>query len=173
MPERFPSKVRDPADNNDPHKIGRREPRAEYLGWLHCRQINEIVDHSRRPDSSVFSKCSPIWSSHPFNPRSESPLKTSSHALGSNAGTTSKNLRKRNINARIHIGAQIAPSSFDNSLCVLLTIHHVSCCGSSSTLTPFSECQALSPLRSDDPSPRADRGSRGRRRTAALHQGRN
>src|SRR5262245_25522991 len=69
MPERFPSKVRDPADNNDPHKIGRREPRAEYLGWLHCRQINEIVDHRawmssqarfpRRlspPDSSVFSK---------------------------------------------------------------------------------------------------------------------
>src|SRR6516162_7577445 len=50
MPERFPSKVRDPADNNDPHKIGRREPRAEYLGWLHCRQINEIVvsTHSRR-----------------------------------------------------------------------------------------------------------------------------
>src|SRR6516165_4972497 len=45
MPERFPSKVRDPADNNDPHKIGRREPRAEYLGWLHCRQINEFVDH--------------------------------------------------------------------------------------------------------------------------------
>src|SRR5215813_4583346 len=83
----------------------------------------------------------PIWSSHPFNPRSESPLKTSSHALGSNAGTTSKNLRKRNINAHIHVGAQIAPSSFDNSLCVLLTIHHVSCCGSSSTLTPFNECQ--------------------------------
>src|SRR5215831_20603636 len=69
MPERFPSKVRDPADNNDPHKIGRREPRAEYLGWLHCRQINEFVDHcawmssqadSRVAypgrDSSVFSK---------------------------------------------------------------------------------------------------------------------
>src|SRR5262249_25112736 len=54
-------------------------------------------------------------------------LKTSSHALGSNAGTTSKNLRKRNINARIHVGAQIAPSSFDNSLCVPLTIHRVSC----------------------------------------------
>src|SRR5262249_24035623 len=52
-----------------------------------------------------------------------------------------QNLHKRNINARIHIGAQIAPSSFDNSLCVLLTIHHVSCCGSSSNLTPFSECQ--------------------------------
>src|SRR5215469_6215076 len=45
IPGRFPSKVRDPADNNDPHKIGRREPRAEYLGWLHCRQINEFVDH--------------------------------------------------------------------------------------------------------------------------------
>src|SRR5262245_33685453 len=39
IPERFPSKVRDPADNNDPHKIGRCEPRAEYIGWLHCRQI--------------------------------------------------------------------------------------------------------------------------------------
>src|SRR5215813_11341862 len=34
-----------PPNNNDPHKIGRREPRAEYLGWLHCRQINEFVDH--------------------------------------------------------------------------------------------------------------------------------
>src|SRR5215472_13778384 len=69
IPERFPTKVRDPADNNDPHKIGRREPRAEHLGWLHCRQINEFVDHcawmasqadSRVAypgrDSSVFSK---------------------------------------------------------------------------------------------------------------------
>src|SRR5262249_30218418 len=31
--------------------------RAEYLGWLHCRQINEIVDHcawmSSQPDSRV------------------------------------------------------------------------------------------------------------------------
>src|SRR5215831_17262741 len=57
MPERFPSKVRDPADNNDPHKIGRREARAEYLGWLHCRQINEFVDHcawiSSQADSRV------------------------------------------------------------------------------------------------------------------------
>src|SRR5215471_20313508 len=57
MPERFPSKVRDPADNNDPHKISRREPRAEYLGWLHCRQINEFVDHcawiSSQADSRV------------------------------------------------------------------------------------------------------------------------
>src|SRR5262249_50473058 len=69
IPERFPSKVRDPADNNDPHKIGRREPRAEYLGWLHCRQINEFVDHCAwmasqadscvaypGRDSSVFTK---------------------------------------------------------------------------------------------------------------------
>src|SRR5215475_2546604 len=78
----------------------------------------------------------PIWSSHPFNPRSESPLKTSSHTLGSNAGTTSKNLRKRNINAHIHVGAQIAPSSFDNSLCVLLTIHHVSCTRRLTALEP-------------------------------------
>src|SRR5215510_9296898 len=153
MPERFPSKVRDPADNNDPHNIGRREPRAEYLGWLHCRQINEIVDHcvlgcTVRPIPAgrilVFlANVHPIWSSHPFNPRSESPLKTSSHALGSNAGTTSKNLRKRNINARIHIGAQIAPSSFDNSLCVLLTIHcipRINRRSSSSRLQPKLKC---------------------------------
>src|SRR5215470_19673479 len=56
MPERFPSKVRDPADNNDPHKIGRREPRAEYLGWLHCRQINEIVDHCAWMSSQADSR---------------------------------------------------------------------------------------------------------------------
>src|SRR5262249_20455315 len=66
---------------------------------------------------------------------------TSSHALGGNARAAGLHLRKRNINARIHIGAQIAPGSFDNSLRALLTVHHVSCCGSSSTLTPFSECQ--------------------------------
>src|SRR6516162_8009022 len=156
MPERFPSKVRDPADNNDPHNIGRREPRAEYLGWLHCRQINEIVDHcawmSSQADSRVaypgrilvfLANVHPIWSSHPFNPRSESPLKTSSHALGSNAGTTSKNLRKRNINARIHIGAQIAPSSFDNSLRALLTVHHVSCCGSRRLSPPLANASSI------------------------------
>src|SRR5262245_29512943 len=56
MPERFPSKVRDPADNNDPHKIGRREPRAEYLGWLHCRQINEIIDHCAWMSSQADSR---------------------------------------------------------------------------------------------------------------------
>src|SRR5262245_64550905 len=56
MPERFPSKVRDPADNNDPHKIGRREPRAEYLGWLRCRQINEIVDHCAWMSSQAGSR---------------------------------------------------------------------------------------------------------------------
>src|SRR5215471_13803592 len=56
MPERFPSKVRDPADNNDPHKIGRREPRAEYLGWLHCRQINDIVDHCAWMSSQADSR---------------------------------------------------------------------------------------------------------------------
>src|SRR5262245_3101965 len=56
IPERFPSKVRDPADNNDPHKIGRREPRAEYLGWLHCRQINEIVDHCAWMSSQADSR---------------------------------------------------------------------------------------------------------------------
>src|SRR5262249_44598643 len=67
--------------------------------------------------------------------------KTSSHAHGSNAGTTSKNLRKRNINARIHIGAQIAPSSFDNSLCVLFAVHRVSRRSSSSALQTFRECQ--------------------------------
>src|SRR5262252_2836747 len=56
MPERFPSKVRDPTDNTDPHKIGRREPRAEYLGWLHCRQINEIVDHCAWMSSQADSR---------------------------------------------------------------------------------------------------------------------
>src|SRR5262249_33298664 len=44
------------ADNNDPHKIGRREPRAEYLGWLHCRQINEIVDHCAWMSSQADSR---------------------------------------------------------------------------------------------------------------------
>src|SRR5262249_25070476 len=56
IPERFPSKVRDPAGNNDPHKIGRREPRAEYLGWLHCRQINDIVDHCAWMSSQADSR---------------------------------------------------------------------------------------------------------------------
>src|SRR5215831_9787560 len=69
MPERFPSEVRDPADNNDPHKNGRREPRAEYLGWLHCRQINEFVDHcawmSSQADSRVLIPAgSPVFLSN-------------------------------------------------------------------------------------------------------------
>src|SRR5215469_8085961 len=56
IPEPFPSNVRDPADNNDPHKIARREPRAESLGWLHCRQINEIVDHCAWMSSQADSR---------------------------------------------------------------------------------------------------------------------
>src|SRR5262249_33478578 len=56
VPDRSRRREGAPADNNDPHKIGRREPRAEYLGWLHCRQINEIVDHCAWMSSPADSR---------------------------------------------------------------------------------------------------------------------
>src|SRR5262249_33845101 len=68
------------------------------------------------------------------NPRSEPPLKTSSHTLRGNTGTTSDDRRGCHILSLAHIGEQITPSCLDHGLCVPLTIHYVprinrgSCC---------------------------------------------
>src|SRR5262249_3830542 len=79
------------------------------------------------------SHARPSWSSHFFNPKKEPPPNPLAHALGSNAGTTSKNLRKCHILPLVHIDKQITPSCLDHSL----SVPNPNRCGSrSSTLKP-------------------------------------
>jgi len=83
----------------------------------------------------------PGWSSHFSNPRSEPPLKTSSHALVRNARAAGLHLRKRNIDARLHVAAQPLPRQLYDFVRATSAIHCVSRRSSSSAFQPFSECQ--------------------------------